>query len=323
MNPRDLRIVFMGTPEFASYALKTLHEEGYKVVGVVTAPDKPAGRGLKLIPSAVKKYALEKGLRVLQPEKLKSSAFLEELSAMKADVQVVVAFRMLPEVVWSMPPMGTFNLHASLLPQYRGAAPINWAIINGEKETGATTFLLNHEIDTGKILLQEKIPVFKNETAGQLHDRIMVLGAGLILKTLDGLAEGKLEPKAQSVTELAGEQLKKAPKIFKEDCIIDWKRSCQDVVNFIHGMSPYPGAYTVFTANEAESSLKIFEAEALMQEHRYNYGEIFTDGKTTLLFSTPDGFVSVKSLQAAGKKRMSTADFLRGFRSEGLQKLPQ
>lgn len=322
MNPKDLRIVFMGTPALAAFSLKRLCQEGYNVVGVVTAPDKPAGRGLKLQPSEVKKYAHEKTIPVLQPEKLKSPEFLEQLKSLAPDVQVVVAFRMLPEAVWSLPPLGTFNMHASLLPQYRGAAPINWAIINGEKETGVTTFLLDREIDTGKILLQEKLAIYENETAGSLHDRIMIAGADLVLKTIDALAQNQIEPLDQSALLAETTQLKKAPKIFKEDCLIDWEKPCQKAVNHIHGMSPFPGAFTLLRVGGKEQILKIYEAEAREFIHTYKYGELLSDGKTSLSFATPDGLVAVKSLQMAGKKRMSTADFLRGFQLEDLHYMP-
>jgi methionyl-tRNA formyltransferase len=323
MNSKDLRIVFMGTPALAAFSLKALHESGYNVVAVVTAPDKPAGRGLKLIHSEVKNYALEHGLTLLQPEKLKSPEFIESLQALQPDVQVVVAFRMLPEAVWSLPGMGTFNMHASLLPKYRGAAPINWAIINGETETGVTTFLLDREIDTGKILFQERIPILKNETAGSLHDRIMVIGAEIVLRTIDVLAEGKAKPIEQDELISDPSKLKKAPKIFKEDCLIDWKRSCQDIANLIHGMSPIPGAFTVINTDGEELSLKIFEVEAEVMVHPYKYGEMLTDRKNILIFTTSDGIIKVKSLQMAGKKRMITSDFLRGFRSENLKNLPK
>ncbi len=322
MNPKDLRIVFMGTPALAAFSLKKLCEGGYNVVGVVTAPDKPAGRGLKLQPSDVKKYATEQGIPVLQPDRLKSPEFLEALKGLAPDVQVVVAFRMLPEAVWSLPPKGTFNMHASLLPQYRGAAPINWAIINGENETGVTTFLLDREIDTGKIFFQEKMAIHENETAGSLHDRIMVAGADLVLKTIDALAQDKVEPLDQSMLLAESSQLKKAPKIYKEDCLIDWKRPCREVVNHIHGMSPFPGAFTVIKVDEKEIILKIFEAAAREMPHTRKYGEISSDGKNLLAFATPDGMVEVKSLQMAGKKRMNTADFLRGFRLDDLKNMP-
>lgn len=322
MNPKDLRIVFMGTPALAAFSLKKLCEGGYNVVGVVTAPDKPAGRGLKLQPSDVKKFAIEQGILVLQPEKLKSPEFIEDLKSLAPDVQVVVAFRMLPEAVWSLPEKGTFNMHASLLPQYRGAAPINWAIINGEKETGVTTFLLDREIDTGKILFQEKMAIHENETAGSLHDRIMVTGADLVLKTIDALAQNKVEPLDQSALLAEFSLLKKAPKIYKEDCQIDWKKSCREVTNHIHGMSPFPGAFTVIEVEKKEIILKIFEAEAREMTHTFNYGEVFSGGKNLLAFATPDGMVEVKSLQMAGKKRMDTPDFLRGFRLDHLNNMP-
>jgi len=322
MNPKDLRIVFMGTPALAAFSLKKLHEGGYNVVGVVTAPDKPAGRGLKLQPSEVKKFGAEQGIPVLQPERLKSPEFLEELKSLAPDVQVVVAFRMLPEAVWSLPPKGTFNMHASLLPQYRGAAPINWAIINGEKETGVTTFLLDREIDTGKILFQAEMTIYENETAGSLHDRIMVAGADLVLKTIDALAENTVEAVEQSALFSESSQLKKAPKIFKDDCLIDWKKPCREVVNHIHGMSPFPGAFTIIKIDEKELVLKIFEAVAQKMTHTYNYGELLSDGKSIFAFTTPDGIVEVKSLQMAGKKRMNTPDFLRGFRLDDLNNMP-
>ncbi|RYZ20344.1 MAG: methionyl-tRNA formyltransferase, partial [Chitinophagaceae bacterium] len=244
MNYKDLRIVFMGTPEFAVASLHALVMAGCKVVGVITAPDKPAGRGMKLQESAVKKYATEKGLTILQPDKLKNPQFLEELKSLKADLQIVVAFRMLPELVWNMPPMGTVNVHGSLLPQYRGAAPINWAIINGEKETGVTTFKLKHEIDTGDILLQERIAIGENETAGELHDKMKEVGAKVLVETVKGLAEGSLVEHPQlSALESIAFEIKHAPKIFTETCKIDWNKPVADVHNLIRGLSPYPGAF--------------------------------------------------------------------------------
>lgn len=323
MNPKDLRIVFMGTPQIAAFILKALHREGYHLAGVVTVPDKPSGRGQKLLQSEVKQTALELGIPVLQPEKLKAPPFREELRALKPDVQIVVAFRMLPETVWALPPLGTFNMHASLLPQYRGAAPINWAIINGEKETGVTTFLLDHEIDTGKVLFQEKMPILENETAGHLHDRMMEAGAAIVMKTLDALAGGHAMPLEQDDLFTDPASLRKAPKIFREDCQIDWNRPCLEVVNLIHGLSPYPGAFTPLAIEGRDVTMKIFEARARQLNHYQAPGRLFSDGRENLAFSTPDGLVSVKSLQVPGKKRMDTPDFLRGFRAEHLPNLPQ
>jgi len=244
MHPKEIRIVFMGTPDFAVESLKALVENGYQVVGVITAPDKPAGRGRQLCEPAVKKYAIENKLNVLQPEKLKNPEFIAELESLKADLQIVVAFRMLPEIVWNMPPMGTFNLHASLLPQYRGAAPLNWAIINGETETGVSTFLLSHEIDTGQIIFQEKVDIGENDSVGDLHDRMMAIGSALVLKTVDAIAEGKIEPIDQTKLIDNPERIKHAPKIFKNDCRIDWTRDTESVRNMIRGLSPYPTAWT-------------------------------------------------------------------------------
>ncbi|WP_240410023.1 methionyl-tRNA formyltransferase [Flavisolibacter nicotianae] len=325
------RIVFMGTPEFAVASLDALVKGGYDVVGVVTAPDKPAGRGMKLQESAVKKYAVENGLRILQPEKLKNAAFLEELRSLQADLQVVVAFRMLPELVWNMPPLGTINVHGSLLPQYRGAAPINWAIINGEKETGVTTFKLKHEIDTGDILLQDRIPIGDDETAGEIHDRMKEVGATLLVKTVKGLAEGSLKEKPQSSMVnsegSAGDsktsdsyassttvnfQLKHAPKIFTETCRIDWNRPVADVHNLVRGLSPYPGAFTVFNGKV----LKIYRDSKEQQLPAIAPGEYETDRKTYLKFACSDGFIQVKEMQLEGKKRMSVDEFLRGYRFE-------
>src|SRR6476619_5200817 len=248
MNYKDLRIIFMGTPEFAVASLDALVQAGCNIVGVITAPDKPAGRGMKLQESAVKQYAITKELKVLQPDKLKNAQFLEELKELNADLQVVVAFRMLPEVVWNMPPMGTINVHGSLLPQYRGAAPINWAIINGEKETGVTTFKLQHEIDTGDILLQETIPVGENETAGEIHDRMKEIGAQLLVRTIEELASGRLkeQPQVKSTNSKIPDtsDLKHAPKIFTETCRLDWNKSATEIHNLIRGLSPFPGAFT-------------------------------------------------------------------------------
>ena len=332
MTLADLRIIFLGTPDFAVASLDALVQAGCTIVGVVTAPDKPAGRGMKLTESAVKKYAVSKGLNVLQPEKLKNPLFLEELKALKADVQVVVAFRMLPVVVWDMPPMGTINVHGSLLPQYRGAAPINWAVINGEKMTGVTTFKLQHAIDTGDILLQTPIPIGENETAGELHDRMMLIGASTLVDTIKGLLDGSIVAKRQEevipstvyrlpftdegqpiVVDgnlLAENALKHAPKIFTETCQIDWNQSKESIHNKIRGLSPYPAAFTFIN----EKKLKIFACTKEIATHNIVVGTISTDNKTYLKFSCKDGYIYVTDLQLEGKKRMPVEEFLRGFR---------
>jgi methionyl-tRNA formyltransferase len=314
----NLRIVFMGTPDFAVASLDALVKEKFNIVGVITAPDKPAGRGRQLQQSAVKQYALEKGLYVLQPEKLKNQEFLNELKSLKADLQIVVAFRMLPEVVWNMPPKGTFNLHASLLPQYRGAAPINHAIINGEKETGVTTFFLTHEIDTGDIIHSEKVPVGANETAGELHDKLMSVGAELVVKTTKEIEEGTVKTTPQ----IFSENLKHAPKIFKDDCKIHWNDTVQNIYNKIRGLSPYPAAFTeLVTIGEKTLSLKIFFAEPELAEHQPKCGEVLSDGKTYLKISCRDGYLNIKDLQLSGKARMKTGDFLRGFNINNIIKV--
>lgn len=313
-----MRIVFMGTPDFAVESLKTLVENNYNVVGVITMPDKPAGRGHKIQFSPVKQYALEKGLRLLQPEKLKDASFLEELKSLQADVQVVVAFRMLPEVVWNMPEYGTFNLHASLLPQYRGAAPINYAIINGETETGATTFFLTHEIDTGKIILQEKTAISETDNAGTIHDKLMVMGAGMVRKTIDLLIAGKTDAIDQSQFITNDTVLKTAPKIFKENCEINLNDTVENIYNFVRGLSPYPTArleITLPNSNEI-TALKVFETSKEIAAHQLPAGTIDTDGKTYLKVAAKNGFIHLESIQAAGKKRMSTGEFLRGMRLE-------
>lgn len=301
----------MGTPEFAVPSLNKIYEAGYEIAAVITAPDKPAGRGMQLTQSAVKKFALEKNLKILQPEKLKSPEFIEELKSLKADLQVVVAFRMLPEIVWNMPPMGTVNLHGSLLPQYRGAAPINWAIINGEKETGVTTFKLQQQIDTGNILLQEKIPVSENETAGTLHDKMMNVGAELLLKTIQGLENGTLKEIPQPSTSNVGHAtLRAAPKIFTETGEINWNKNVEEIYNLIRGLSPYPSAFTFLNGKK----LKIFSAEKENSSESNGAGQFLTDHKTFLKFAARDGFISLKEIQLEGKKKMKIEDFLRGWR---------
>lgn len=297
-----MRIIYMGTPEFAVPSLEILLNNNYNVVAVITAPDKPSGRGLQMNESAVKKIAVQYNVPVLQPTNLKDPNFLEELSNYKADLQIVVAFRMLPEVVWNMPKLGTFNLHASLLPQYRGAAPINWAIINGEKETGVTTFLLQHEIDTGNILFQETEPILETDNVGDLYQRLMERGSKLVLKTVKKMEEGDYIL-APQLTE--GRQLNHAPKIYKETCKIDLNKTSLDVYNFIRGLAPYPGAYFEYQGKQ----FKVFEASV---ESSINNELIFTDNKSFLNLKTSDGSISIKSIQPEGKKRMSIEEFLRG-----------
>jgi len=308
---KAIRIVFMGTPEFAVASLARLVDAGCNIVGVVTAPDKAAGRGMEIQQSAVKKYASEKGLTILQPEKLKAPEFIAALEALQADLQVVVAFRMLPEIVWNMPPMGTVNVHGSLLPQYRGAAPINWAIINGESFTGVTTFKLKHDIDTGDILLQEKIDIGENETAGELHDKMKETGALLLLKTIKGLAIGDLKeiPQIQTLNNKQ-QTLLHAPKIFTETCHINWNKTATEIFNLIRGLSPYPAAFTGLE----NKKLKIYKAEKILTTHPAIAGNFETDGKSFLRFACIDGFINVTELQLEGKKKMNTADFLRGYR---------
>ena len=311
-----MRIVFMGTPDFAVESLKVLVENNYNVVGVITMPDKPAGRGHKIQYSPVKQYALDNNLHILQPEKLKDPQFIEELRALKADVQVVVAFRMLPEVVWDMPPQGTFNLHASLLPQYRGAAPINRAIMNGETETGATTFFLTHEIDTGKIILQEKISIQPEDNAGTVHDKLMVMGAQMVRKTIDMLTEGKTDAVDQSQFINHDTELKAAPKIFKEDCELLSNFGVDQAHNFVRGLSPYPGAWIniVLPGQTEKQVLKIFETEKEYIQHNDTHGTLVTDLKKFAKIALGDGYLILKYIQAPGKKRMETGEYLRGLR---------
>lgn len=296
----------MGTPDFAVASLKKLFDNNYNIVGVITAPDKQAGRGLQFSESAVKKFALAHDLKILQPPKLKDAVFIEELKALQTDVQIVVAFRMLPEVVWNMPPLGTINVHASLLPKYRGAAPINWAIINGEKETGITTFKLQHQIDTGNILLQEKIEIKQDENAGELHDKLKELGADVLLKTLQLLTAGTLVEKPQ---ELQNHNEFHAPKIFTETCVINWHQPVHKIYDLIRGLSPYPTAFTTLK----DKQLKIFKCSK-EEIAPGKPGEFETDGKTYLKFAATDGFILITELQLEGKKRMTVTEFLRGYR---------
>ncbi|MCH7398415.1 methionyl-tRNA formyltransferase [Belliella sp. DSM 107340] len=302
---KDLRIIYMGTPEFAVPGLEILIENNWNVVAVITAPDKPKGRGQKMIPSPVKQAALNFDIPVLQPTNLKSEAFLEELKSYHADIQVVVAFRMLPEVVWNMPPKGTFNLHASLLPNYRGAAPINWAIINGEKETGITTFFLKHEIDTGSIIFQEKETILPEDNIGTLYEKLMIKGSKLILRTIEAVSKDQVEPKAQD-EKMA---IHHAPKIYKETCEIDWNQPAKNIHNLVRGLSPYPAAWTTIN----DKNCKIFKTEVSEKSlNSLNTGEFESDGKTNLTFQTGEGSLKILELQLEGKKRMTVGDFLRG-----------
>lgn len=301
-----MKIVFMGTPDFAVASLNALKNAGFEIVGVVTAADKPAGRGQKLSESAVKKYAAENGLKVLQPLKLKDPEFISELKALNADLQVVVAFRMLPEIVWNMPPKGTINLHGSLLPQYRGAAPINHAIINGEKESGVTTFFLKQEIDTGDVILSASTPITEDDTAGTLHDKLMNIGAELIVKTVKSIEEGNYKEVPQPMDA----ELKFAPKIFRDFCEINWKQDNQVVYNHIRGLSPYPTAFTFLN----DKTLKVFKVEKEDATPKVEAGNFETDGKTFLKFATNNGYIKLLELQLEGKKRMQIDEFLRGVR---------
>ncbi len=301
-----MRVIFLGTPEFSVASLDAIIKAGFDVVAVVTAPDKPAGRGMKLTSSAVKQYAVAHHIPVLQPVKLKDPAFVEELRSYKADLQVVIAFRMLPEVIWNMPLKGTVNLHASLLPDYRGAAPINWAIINGETETGVSTFLLKHEIDTGDVILNKKIVITPEMTAGELHDKLMILGADSIVETLNRIQSGNYSPQPQK-----GSSLKMAPKLFTQDCIIDWNQPSVDIYNKIRGLSPFPGAITYLN----NRLIKVFKASYTLGSSPLEPGTLQSDQRTVLSFRTQDGFVNILEMQMEGKKRMFVEDFLRGHQT--------
>jgi methionyl-tRNA formyltransferase len=310
----SLKIVFFGTPDFAVESLDRLVSGGYNIVGVVTMPDKAAGRGHKMFQSPVKEYALAHNLKLMQPANLKDPEFVEELRSLNADLQIVIAFRMMPEVVWNMPPLGTFNLHASLLPKYRGAAPINWAVMNGDKETGVTTFFLKHEIDTGDIIQQEKIEIAETDNVGVVHDRLMTLGAGMVVETVDAIIAGTVKPIPQEDLLNKDEEPTPAPKIFKETCEIDFKRTAREVYNHIRGLSPYPAAWTTIKdANGTEFALKIYETELPSEKVVGEPGAVVAT-KDTLTFACADGSIEVKSIQLAGKKRMTTAEFLRGFK---------
>ncbi len=313
-----MRIIFMGTPDFAVPSLDLLVKNNYNVVGVITAADKPAGRGQQVQQSAVKQYAVKQGLTILQPEKLKDEQFLKQLADLKADLQIVVAFRMLPEVVWNMPPMGTFNLHGSLLPQYRGAAPINRAIMNGETETGVSTFFLQQEIDTGKIIFQEKTPINENDTAGEVHDRLMTIGANLVLKTVQAIASNTYPQKDQSQFIKENEEIKNAPKIFKEDCKIDWTKTVVEIHNHIRGLSPYPTAFTNLIDPAGKThQIKLFSTKIEKSNPSESEKSICTDSKTYLKIALKSGYIVIEELQLAGKKKMFTSEFLRGFPLSG------
>ena len=316
---KDLRIIFMGTPEFAVESLRKLVEKKYNVVAVVTMPDKPVGRHHDTLQaSPVKQFAIEQGIPVLQPERLKDEAFLEELRSYQADLQIVVAFRMLPEVVWAMPPMGTFNLHAALLPQYRGAAPINWAVINGDTETGVTTFFLDHDIDTGRIIHRVPSPISDTDTVGDVYDRLMYLGADLVLRTVDDISSGNVDA-IQQEDFLSDVPLRPAPKIFKETCQIRWQEhTVKSAYDFIRGLSPYPAAWTTLrTADSKETPLKIFFSKKEFAEVTAPVGALLTDGKSDLKVVLSDGYLHLTDIQMAGKRRMLVEDFLRGAHLEG------
>ena len=315
MDAKKLKIIYMGTPDFAVEPLRALVENGYCVAAVVTMPDKPAGRGLKLQESAVKRYAVEAGLRILQPEKLRAPEFLQELRAIEPDLGIVIAFRMLPEAVWAMPKRGTFNLHASLLPQYRGAAPINWAIVNGETKTGVTTFMLNAEIDKGAVIGRHEVGIDEAETAGTLHDKLMYSGTELVLESVNRIAAGEIQPVEQ--TQLETDEttaLKSAPKIFKETCRITWNQPVGKIYNLIRGLSPHPTAWTELVSESGERlGVKLFTVRKETATHDNVPGTLFSDEKTELKVACNDGIIEIVELQLAGKKRMAVADFLRGF----------
>ncbi|OAB78910.1 methionyl-tRNA formyltransferase [Cochleicola gelatinilyticus] len=305
---KELRIVFMGTPGFAVGVLEQLVAEGKHIVGVITAPDRPAGRGRKLTPSAVKEFATKKGLKVLQPTNLKSVDFLEELRALNANLQIVVAFRMLPKVVWSMPEYGTFNLHASLLPSYRGAAPINWAVINGEKKTGVTTFFIDEKIDTGEIIATSEVDIAPNETAGSLHDTLMIVGSDLVIETVNRIEQGSVKTTAQPKTT----QLKEAPKLTPENTRIDWSHSSSVIHAFVRGLSPYPVAWTKLKNGKDTLKMKIYASEGVIESHNYKSGTVFTT-KKEIKVATKDGYLYIKELQLPGKRKMEAASLLNGF----------
>lgn len=312
----NLRIVFMGTPEIAVASLKEIVDAGYNVVGVVTAPDKPAGRGKKIKSSPVKEFALKHGLLLLQPDNLKDIGFIDSLKKLKPDLQVVVAFRMLPQVVWEIPPLGTFNLHASLLPDLRGAAPINWAVIYGYKTTGVTTFFINNEIDKGNIIFREDVGIAPGETAGTLHDKLKEIGAKLTVKTIKQIEAGGFTAINQSDFEKEYNELKLAPKIYKEDCRINWNDNCENIVNFINGLNPVPGAFAELEINPAlgKANYKILNANCILQAHQEAIGKVFCDGKNYIKIAVLGGFVNILTIQEPGKRLLSTPEYLRGVK---------
>ncbi len=316
MTKQDLRIIYMGTPDFAVGPLKTLVESGFNVVAVVTGMDKPQGRGRKIQPTPVKEFAVEHNIPVLQPEKLKNPEFIEELKSYKADLQVVVAFRMLPEVVWDMPKMGTFNLHAALLPQYRGAAPLNWAVINGEKKTGVTTFMLDKDIDTGRIMLQREVEILPADNVGTVHDKLMIVGQDLVKETVEKLLEGNMKFIDQDSLIGKDTQLKHAPKIFKEDCRINFENDAESIHNLVRGLSPYPAAFTTINVKGKEMGLKVFECEAEECENHEIPGKLITDNKKFAKISCKNGYIYLTDVQLEGKKRMKIIEFLRGINLE-------
>lgn len=316
MSKKKLRIVFMGTPDFAVATLKTLIDANYNVVGVITAPDKPAGRGRKLNESAVKKYAQSEGLNILQPTNLKAESFLKELNALEANLQIIVAFRMLPEAVWSMPKYGTFNLHASLLPNYRGAAPIHWAIINGETKTGVTTFFIDEKIDTGAMILQDEVSIENNETVGSLHDKLMVIGSDLVLKTVELIENDKVETTTQANTK----DLKTAYKLNKENCKIDWTLPLEEIYNKIRGLNPFPAAWTYLKNGNDTVSVKIFKVEKVIETHDLDNGSLVSD-KNELKVAVKEGFINIKEIQLPGKRKMDVKSLLNGYQLEENAKL--
>ena len=316
MTKQDLRIIYMGTPDFAVSPLKALIDNGFNIVAVVTGADKPQGRGRKIIPTPVKEFAVEHGIPVLQPEKLKDPAFVEQLRSYKADLQIVVAFRMLPEIVWAMPKLGTFNLHAALLPQYRGAAPINWAVINGETMTGVTTFFIDKDIDTGRIMLQREVPITDSDNCGTIHDKLMETGSELVVETVDRLIANDMKPIEQESLIKPGTTLKHAPKIFKEDCRLDFNKDATTIRNLIRGLSPYPAAFTTIKVKGKEMSLKVFAADVETTDNHPAPGSLEIDNKNFLKIYSQNGWLYFTDVQLEGKKRMKIVEFLRGINLE-------
>ncbi len=315
MDKNSLRIIYMGTPDFAVEPLRKLIDGKYNIVAVITNPDKPAGRGQKIQESAVKVYAKTQDINVLQPEKFRDEIFLNQLKELNADLQIVVAFKMLPEIVWNMPRLGTFNLHASLLPQYRGAAPINWAVINGDEKTGVTTFFLKHKIDTGNVIFQEEISIDQNDNAGTIHDKLMFKGADVVVKTVDAIICNDYKQIDQNDLISEDDEIRHAPKIFKNDCKIEWEKELESIYNLIRGLSPYPAAWTEITNIKNEKlQLKIFAAEIEKTTHKNEFGKYISDNKTFLKVAANCGYINIIELQLSGKKKMSVVDFLKGFR---------